>query len=64
MFLSPSSMIVEGKRYLDASFIFFAISFLRPTVITRLWRTARRSMITSRARHLPRQQEEVSMLDG
>ena len=42
----------------------FAISFLRPTVITHFWWTARRSMIISRARHLPRQQEEVSMPDG
>jgi hypothetical protein len=63
MFLAPWSMIVEGKASVDA-FHFFTISFLRHTVITRLWRTARRSTITSRARRLPRQQEEVSMLDG
>ena len=54
MFLAPSSMIVEGKGFLDPSSFFFVISFLRPTVIMRLWRTVRRSTITSRARHLPR----------
>ena len=53
MFLAPSSMIVEGKGFIDAS-SFFAISFLRSTVIMRLWRMARRSTITSRAHHLPR----------
>ena len=43
---------------------FFTISFLRPTVITRFRWTVRRSTIISRALHLPRRQEGVSMLDG
>ena len=68
MFLAPSSVITEGKVFLDGLLHFFSlspsISFLRYTVIILLWRIVRRSTITSRARHLPRQQEEVSMLDG